>query len=846
MKGNHGIRVRRGALLGGTAVAAALFALPVGAAAQQAGSMDGPITAQALSSSEPSMSQAVQMTEASGANGAVDTGGATSSTDTVAQASVPDDSRAATETGSRNDGVIVVTAQKREQEINDVGLTVAALSGEMLENRQIDTLADLALAVPGLSYTNSGSNTPVYTLRGIGFYETTLGAYPSVSVYLDEAPLPFPVLTTNTAFDLERVEVLKGPQGTLFGNNATGGAINYIAAKPTNAFEAGATLGYGRFDTITAEGYVSGPLSDSVGIRVAGRAVNSGDWQRGYTFDGTTGKTETYAARMLLDIEATDRLRIQLNLNGWLDKSDPQAVQFIQYRPNFPGASSPVEDYPVYTGSDNRDADFTESINPHSDNRLWQAVGRVDFDVTDGMTLTSLTSYIDYDQDMAYDGDGVTLRDFDVPLFEGQVTSFSQELRLANSGASDFRWVLGANYARDSADDNYILIYRDSTVFSAAGIETSGYRSNQDMKNYAGFANGEIDVGDFTLKAGVRYTKAEREASSCFYVFPGPSLENFRGLYQFLQDLLRSQNGLPPAGPIDVSDCLTIDNTGLDGNPPTYIPGEFRGTLNEDNWSFRTGVDWKPNPDTLVYFNVAKGYKAGSFPSAAAATTAQLLGVKQESLLSYELGLKATVLDGSLQANAAAFYYDYKDKQLRSKLLDPIFGVLDALVNIPESDVKGFELELNATPTDGLNIYANFVYIDSKIKEFEGFSGAGVFADFAGSPFPYAPKYSVGTGFNYQFPVSDSLDAFVGSDLSYSSDTTAIIGNAPGYEIDSYALLDVRAGIESSDERWRFQVWGKNVTDEYYWTNVASYYDTVARYAGRPATYGATLSYRFN
>ena len=130
---------------------------------------------------------------------------------------------------------IVVTANKREQRLNDVGITVAVVSGDALQNRQINSLADLANATPSLSFTNSANGTPVYTLRGVGFYETSIGAYPTVSTYVDEAPLAFPVLSSHSAFDLERVEILKGPQGTLFGQNATGGAINYIAAKPTRS-----------------------------------------------------------------------------------------------------------------------------------------------------------------------------------------------------------------------------------------------------------------------------------------------------------------------------------------------------------------------------------------------------------------------------------------------------------------------------------------------------------------------------------------------------------------------------------------------------------------------------------
>ncbi len=760
------------------------------------------------------------------------------------QAALAQDAGSAAVSDNYDVNTIIVTAQKRAQSINDVGLAITALSGDILRDRQINSLSDLSQIVPGLQFTTSGSNTPVYTLRGIGFYETTLGAYPSVSVYLDEAPLPFPVLSTNTAFDLERVEVLKGPQGTLFGNNSTGGAVNYIAAKPTDSLEAGGSIGYGRFETFQGEMFVSGPLSDKVKVRLAGKAVHSGDWQRGYTIPDTNGKTEVYAGRMLIDFEPSDRLKFQFNLNGWVDKSDPQAPQYSEFRRNFPGAPTPVEFYPLAPKTP-RAADFTTALDPHADNKFWQAIFRGDLELSDSIALTSLTAYFRYNQDMAFDGDGVALEDFDIGNFGGKARGFSQELRLSNSAADAVRWTIGANYSRDTASDDYTLLYRDSSILTGSGVGESGFRSSQKMKNYAAFASVEADVGEFTFKAGGRYTEAKRSASSCFYVnADNPFLANFQGIYQFLSDSLRAQNGLPAAGPIPSDGCYTINTTGILGNPPDYRPGEFLGRLNENSFSFRAGVDWKPSRNTLAYLNVAKGYKAGSFPSAGAATFDQLKGVKQESLMTYEAGVKATALRGALQVNASAFYYDYKDKQLRSKLVDPIFGLLDALVNIPRSEVKGAELEVTAYPTEGLMLYGNFAYIDSKIKRFVGYSGAGVFADFRGSAFPYAPKYSLNGGFQYDFPASEGLKMFVGGDVTVRSDTTAIIGDAPGYEIEDYTLLDVRAGIEDADERWKLTVWGKNITNEYYWNNVANYYDTLARFTGRPATYGVTLAFR--
>lgn len=740
---------------------------------------------------------------------------------------------------------IVVTANKREQKLNDVGIAVTAIGATALKERQIISLQDIAQTVPGLTFSPSASNTPVYTLRGVGFNDTTLGAYPDVSVYLDQAPLPFPVMTKFTAFDLERVEVLKGPQGTLFGNNATGGAINYIAAKPTKSFETGASLGYGRFNQFTGDAYVSGPVGETLAFRLSGHVDHGDDWQKSYSTGEKTGRKRDYAGRLLVDWKPIDRLRISLDVNGWLERGAPQAVQVIGTRSSIPGVPNPVTGVPLAPPND-RAADFSSNINPSNHNSLWQATGRIDFDVTDDITLTSQTAYTDYKQRMSFDGDGVVQNNADFKHFDGSIKSFSQEVRFANAASNRFRWVVGGNYSSDKAKDRSQLLYPDSTIFTGAGIFESAFRANQDMKNYAGFANGEFDVGKFTAKGGVRYTQANRKANSCFYGVPDDnSYLNFVPLYTFFANNLRAQHGLAPIATVDALQCMTIDTTGLNGNEPTYLPGEFTGKLNEHNVSWRGGIDYKPRPGLLFYANVSKGYKSGSFPSVAASTTQQSQPVKQESLLSYEGGIKASLIDRTLQFNASGFYYDYRDRQIRSKLVDPNFGVLDVLVNVPKSAVYGFETEINAQPVRGFNWYANFTYLHSEIKRFTGLSAEGVAGDFKGDPLPYTPKYQVGTGVSYEFEVSDRLKAFGGADLTFRSDTTAIIGGSDLFKINDYALLDLRAGIKDADDKWSAQVWGKNVTNQYYWTNVASFFDTYTRWAGQPATFGGTFSVKF-
>ncbi|MEJ2411287.1 MAG: TonB-dependent receptor, partial [Novosphingobium sp.] len=261
-------------------------------------------------------------------------------------------------------GEIVVTANKREQKLNDVGLTVQVLTGEALRERQVSSLEDIANAVPGLTFANTSTNTPVFTLRGVGFNEASIGAIAAVTVYQDEAPLAFSVLATHSAYDLERIEVLKGPQGTLFGQNSTGGAINYVTAKPTSHLAAGAQVSYGRFNEINAEGYVSGPLSDTLKARLAVRSELGDAWQisnsRPNGPDGRNGKTRNLMGRLLLDYEPSDTVHIQANINGWIDHSDPLAAQFTGLHLTRPPGYDYITDYAkAYPVTDNpRAADW--------------------------------------------------------------------------------------------------------------------------------------------------------------------------------------------------------------------------------------------------------------------------------------------------------------------------------------------------------------------------------------------------------------------------------------------------------------------------------------------------------
>jgi iron complex outermembrane recepter protein len=750
---------------------------------------------------------------------------------------------------------VIVTAQKRSESINKVAMSITALSGDTLREQNIRTVQDLAQVVPGLTYAASLLDTPVYSIRGVGFYETTLAAYPDVSIYVDQVPLPLPVLAGNVGLDLERVEVLKGPQGILFGQNSTGGAINYIAAKPTDKLEAGADLGIGRFNDATFSAFLSGPLSDTLGARLSFQSEQSGPWQHTYHANpgATNGAISKYAGRLLLDWKPLDTLRFELNLNGGVDQSQPIAPQLIGVSLQSP--DSPINgpillNYP-HAPDDARAADFTLRNKPRSNNSQYQLSLRGDYSPVEDLTLTSITAGVHYDRDEAVEFGGVSidgpvgpdLGDEELTQDFATISSFFQELRIANSNSDSVRWLAGVNFDHTRVYEFNLYDYSGSSeanspgtkAFVGVNLTNTPFYSTQTMNNYAGFGNVDWDITPkVTLAAGARYTQADRKADICTAgVAGGGSDEAFYNL------MVAFHPGVAIA-PLTPADCVTLDPTTLYSLRQGYF-----STLNEHNVSWHGGVNYRPTSNLLAYVNVTKGYKAGSLPMLSAETTVQYIPVKQESVLDYEGGFKLSLLDHAVQLNGAGFHYDYTNKQIRTQLLQPIFGILNNLQNVPKSTVDGGELEIAWQPTSGLRLSAAATYLNAQIVEFVGTNAGGIRADYAGSKVPYSPKFSSNASAEYNWGISDAYIATVGGTLTQRSVSYATIGPQPIDRIDAYVLLDLRAAISTQSGKYRVELWGKNVTNKFYWNNVSHPYDTVVRYAGMPATYGLSLSARF-
>lgn len=795
---------------------------------------------------------------------------------------------------------IIVTANKREQSVNDVGLTISAASGADLANRGIDGPEDLAKLVPGFTFTQSLYSTPVYTLRGIGLYDATFGASPSVAVYSDQIPRNVPVMSDALDLDIERVEVLKGPQGTLFGQSSTGGAINYILGKPTREFSAGFGASYERFDRFEASGFVSGPLGERVAARLAVKGVTGGAWQRSLSRPSDeNGATRKIEGRLTVDLEPIDSLKIELVATGVKDRSDPLAPQYagtlLNIYPNQAALTASRNPFgvvnaaryadlttPTSAGFDAsflgrqtvvvgrllgsnaskaagarailgtpisnkaRDAEFGAGVIGKSDNSYYQFAGRADLELSDSVTLTSLTALARKELDYSQDLDATTAQVVDVPL-DGVVRSFNQELRLAVD-TDRLHGIVGASYDNLRTTQNNFFFLGDLTT-NADLIALTLNNFSSRMRSYGLFANAEFEVTpQFTVQGGIRYTKNKQNASYCYN---DPAIDTPQGTAFVFGQFL---NSVPIT--IQPGQCFPTAGDILLGTArSTLTPVD--GRLNEDNVSFRVGANYKFDGGTLLYATLSQGYKSGIFSAIGASRVTQYTPATQEKVIAYEAGFKAPLSGRSVQFNGAGFYYDYSDKQVRGRIQDTVFGLLEKMLNVPKSYIYGVEGELVVRPVDGLDMSASATYLKSKVTGNYSatpdgnavYNAAGYTGNFKGSELPYTPKFSANFDAQYEFPLSGALNGFLGGTVIYQGKQNTTFHNsalpATDFKINSYTTLDLRAGVTSDDDRWRVSIYGQNVTNKSYVTAISTFLDTLIRYRGKPAIYGVSVAYKY-
>jgi iron complex outermembrane receptor protein len=775
---------------------------------------------------------------------------ATSDTSTPVQA------QKSTSAGGDQLDEIIVTAQKRLQSINSVGMAITAVTDAQLKEENIRSVGDLTKVEPSFVASHNLWGGPVYTIRGIGYNDFSLAASPTVSVYQDEVPYAYPALTKGATLDSERVEILKGPQGTLYGQNATGGAVNYIAAKPTNTLQAGIEGTYGRFNSVNLNGYVSGPIAPKLSARLAFEIDEGGTWQHSYTRKDSLGNQDNKKARLLLDWMPTDNLKVSLNLNGWTDNSDTQAAQEVGVFLGRPAYAVFVPDTVSEAPSPQnaQAADWLAGTHPKNNESFYQSSIRAEYTVADYLQITYLGSYQNYEEHDLNQDNGL-----DDPTYlqqNGSVNSTSQELRASGEFFdNNIDWLVGVDYTRTNAKENQFYYTLGTTTAHSLtqlplALHEPAIPPYADIRNIskdistgeAIFENVEYHpIDSLDLHAGARYTKTDINHGGCTQDVDGNAAAGVTAL----ETITKKGVGVVPALP---GQCFTLG--------PNLTPGLFQGQLNQNNISWRFGADWTPIEKTLLYATITKGYKAGDFPTLAASSYISLKPVTQESVVAYEVGVKSRFADNRVEVDGALFRYNYRNKQLEAREPDPqgIFGFLNALVNVPKSREDGAELTVKLRPVTGLTASAAVTYLDSAVVgKFSNFNPyVNIPLDLQGEAFPNTPKWSFGVGARYDWNVSSRYFAYIGMDARYQSETQGAFGtyNAiqeglPSLVIKAYGVLDLRAGLESDDGHWRFAVFGNNVTNEYYWTQAIRTSDNAVRYAGLPLTYGLTVGYSF-
>ena len=737
---------------------------------------------------------------------------------------------------------IVVTAEKRAERLNEVPLSITAATGSQLQELGVTSPAGLEKIVPGFVFTQSAYAAPVYTIRGIGSYDEAIAISPAVGVYVDQVPLPFSRMTSGASFDLNRVEVLKGPQGTLFGQNSTGGAVNYIANRPTADLTAGGQITYGRFDETDIETFVSGPIANGFTARLALRTEQRGDWQQSYTTPDQLGQRHFSNGRLLVDWVPQDALRIEMGLNGWFDKSDTQAKQKIGYAPISPGGYPGTPDDPnlqaqlrAYPNApnDSRAADWTPGLNYKRNDNFYQLFMHADWDIAPRIMLTSIGSYSHLKVDTPNDNDATTLIN-SYSVIQGSIDTYTEELRASGSAfdADRLKWMLGGNYEYDGTHDEQDL----SITATNSGIGPFRWNgldnlSNQIINTRAVF--GSLDFGltqTLTWQGSARYTSQDHDYHGCL-------ADNGNGqlaaAFSFLSTSLSHSPTVIPAG-----GCVTLDPV---SNKP--LTGGILSSLDQNNVSWRSGFSWKPFEDWLLYANATKGYKAGSFGTVPAIRPIQAAPVTQESVLAYESGFKLELLQHTAQLTGAVFYYDYRHKQLLGSInLGPPFGTLPGMVSIPHSRVAGGELDATVRPFSGLTVRVGGTYVNSKVLGSYLLANpvGGPAVDIGGDRFPNTPLWQGTTDVEYRHTLSGEWSAFVGANATYRTSTLSFFAGNSLFRLPAHPVVDLRTGLDHGN--WRVELWGENITNRFYTTFAQRVTDTVIRTVGMPLTYGITVS----
>ena len=706
---------------------------------------------------------------------------------------------------------IVVTAQKREQYLTDVGIAVTAFTGDDVRRLKFTEPVDVAAQVPNLNMNNTfGTGIANVSIRGIGLNDYAVNNNPAAGVYIDDVYLVSPAMLNFQLFDIESIEVLKGPQGTLYGKNTTAGTVKFASRKPTEETEGFLVLDYGRYDRFFVEGAAGGQLAPGFGIRVAAQTVQQGEgFQFNRTTGGDVGEVDRSSWRAAVHWRPADTVEILLKVHGGRDRSDPPLF-------NVNNITDPADD--AFFG----DVFSSAAGGPtRQDVKSTGASLTVDWSLSGLWSITSVTGYEDFSRFYQEDRDGSALVQLD-GFYGNEIEQFSQELR-ATYISDRLVLILGGFLGSDEVDTRDQFNSKDLLpLFGLGGSTALGNYYRQETDTKALFAHSEWRLDDsFRLNAGLRYTDDQKDFSNAFTFIVTPDLTTGGG----------GLCSLRPAGDPGVVDVADGIETACFSSPVSsdYGVGGVSGKI---------GIDFTGIDGALIYASVSKGFKSGGFQGQLTFNPADLAGFDEEELYAYEIGFKTSLGDRRVQLNGAAFFYDFNDLQFYGPLFDSPFGPLFGIDNAGDAEVRGAELELVWLAAEGLDVQAGIGLLDTEI------TSSVLPGVTEGSVLPNSPEVNFNARINYRWDIGGSFYGDVLLATAYKDDLSYdIVRQPPATLEEGYWLLDARLSVSAVDGRWSVYLWGKNLSDERYRTQVLTSSIGFVESWGPPATYGAGVEF---
>lgn len=723
---------------------------------------------------------------------------------------------------------VLVTARRTTERAQDVPIPLSVVGGEQLENTGAYTLADLQNQVPSLVAFNSNPRNSAVGIRGIGVSTASDGLDTSVGVYVDGVYLGRPGMALTDLIDIERVEVLRGPQGTLFGRNTSAGVLNITTRKPT--FEPGVTaeLSYGDYGYNQVRVSVNGPIVDGL---IAGRLTAFNTDRDGVFQNATTGVRANsigrYGIRGQLLITPSDKLDIRL-IGEYAQEDDTCCVSVLKTL--LPATLSPAIGRTLtafrqlgYTPVANLDQSVGNAPqNMRTDSHAFSAEVNWDVGFAD---FTSITAYRYWHFDPLQDSDGTPL---DIIQKNAAITrdwQWTQEVRLA-SRPGRFEWQVGAYLFQQTLKDHFIL---NQFGTDAGAFYTAFNRLSNPAAPAVVIAPGSQYIGDTSAK------------SESWAVFGQVNYD--------LTERLTATAGLRYTH--DKRDGITVTSTRGTPYGPTSIPFNYDVTVKGGEWSYLASLSYKINDDVLAYGSFSTGHKAAGLNLNAAVTPGSPLVLEPEKVENFELGLKTTLWNNRARFNLSAFRADLDGLQAN---IAPSNGARQYLANVGDIRSKGVEVDFAVEPLEGLTASLNGSYNDVTYASYRNAPcpvGVAAPCDLTGERVFQAPKWVANAQVRYDFDWRDDIRPYVQGQVTYRSSVYGQVDNSPYARIDDYTVVNARIGARFGEGRYDVSLWANNLFDKTYFNTLGSSAIVGAAVygfsgqLGPPRTVGATLRAEF-